>query len=125
MTRAKTAALMLAAIVGSGCRDDGGEQIQAVRAFVRALQHRDVTVLLPLLESRAMEQLERSAERARNQVGGRSNIVPPETQEELKKTLPNAQLITVPDVGHYPSDEKPDEVMRIVSRFLAGERVGN
>jgi pimeloyl-ACP methyl ester carboxylesterase len=58
-------------------------------------------------------------------IGGRSNIVPPETQEELKKTLPNAQLITVPDVGHYPSDEKPDEVMRIVSRFLAGERVGN
>ena len=58
-------------------------------------------------------------------LGGRSNIVPPETQEELRKTLPNAQLITIPDVGHYPSDEKSDEVMRIVSRFLAGERVGN
>jgi len=58
-------------------------------------------------------------------IGGRSNIVPPETQEELKKTLPNAQLITVPDTGHYPSDEKPDEVMRIVSQFLAGQRVGN
>lgn len=58
-------------------------------------------------------------------VGGRSNIVPPETQDELKKTLPNAQLITVADVGHYPSDEKPDEVMRIVTRFLAGEKVGN
>ena len=58
-------------------------------------------------------------------LGGRSNIVPPETQEELRKTLPNAQLITIPDVGHYPSDEKPDEVMRIVSQFLAGQRVGN
>ena len=58
-------------------------------------------------------------------LGGRSNIVPPETQEELKKTLPNAQLITVPDVGHYPSDEKPDEVMRIVIRFLAGEKVSD
>jgi len=51
-------------------------------------------------------------------LGGRSNIVPPETQEELKKTLPNAQLITVPDVGHYPSDEKPEEVLEIVTRFL-------
>ncbi len=51
-------------------------------------------------------------------LGGRSNIVPPETQEELKKTLPNAQLVTVPDVGHYPSDEKPDEVVEIVNRFL-------
>jgi pimeloyl-ACP methyl ester carboxylesterase len=52
-------------------------------------------------------------------LGGRSNIVPPETQEELKKTLPNAQLITVPDVGHYPSDEKPEEVLEIVNRFLS------
>jgi pimeloyl-ACP methyl ester carboxylesterase len=51
-------------------------------------------------------------------IGGRSNIVPPETQEELKKTLPNAQLITVPDVGHYPSDEKPDEVVGMVTKFL-------
>ncbi|HVQ16018.1 MAG TPA: alpha/beta hydrolase [Vicinamibacterales bacterium] len=58
-------------------------------------------------------------------LGGRSNIVPPETQEELKKALPNAQLVTVADVGHYPSDEKPDEVMRIVSRFLAGEKVSD
>jgi pimeloyl-ACP methyl ester carboxylesterase len=51
-------------------------------------------------------------------LGGRSNIVPLETQEELKKTLPNAQLVTVADVGHYPSDEKPDEVVAIVNRFL-------
>lgn len=51
-------------------------------------------------------------------IGGRSNIVPLETQEELKKTLPNAQLITVADVGHYPSDEKPDEVVEIANRFL-------
>jgi esterase len=58
-------------------------------------------------------------------LGSRSNIVPPETQEELRKTLPNAQLITIKDVGHYPSDEKPDEVMRIVSQFLSGQRVGN
>jgi pimeloyl-ACP methyl ester carboxylesterase len=58
-------------------------------------------------------------------IGGRSNIVPPETQQELRKTLPNAQLITIADVGHYPSDEKPDEVMGIVTRFLAGEKVGN
>jgi pimeloyl-ACP methyl ester carboxylesterase len=58
-------------------------------------------------------------------IGERSNIVPPETQEELRKTLPNAQVITVSDVGHYPSDEKPDEVLGLVSRFLAGQRVGN
>jgi pimeloyl-ACP methyl ester carboxylesterase len=52
-------------------------------------------------------------------IGGRSNIVPPETQEELKKTLPNAQVITVADVGHYPSDEKPDHVVELVNQFLS------
>jgi esterase len=57
-------------------------------------------------------------------IGGRSNIVPAETQNELRKTLPNAQLITIPDVGHYPSDEKTDEVVAIVNRFLLGENVG-
>ena len=57
-------------------------------------------------------------------IGGRSNIVPLETQDELRKTLPNAQLITIPDVGHYPSDEQTDDVVRIVNRFLAGEKVG-
>jgi pimeloyl-ACP methyl ester carboxylesterase len=57
-------------------------------------------------------------------LGGRSTIVPAETQAELRKTLTNAQLITIPDVGHYPSDEQPDEVVRIVNRFLAGENVG-
>ena len=57
-------------------------------------------------------------------IGGRSNIVPAETQNELRKTLPNAQLITIPDVGHYPSDEKTDEVVAIVNRFLLGETVG-
>jgi pimeloyl-ACP methyl ester carboxylesterase len=56
-------------------------------------------------------------------IGGRSNIVPVETQGELKKTLPNAQLITIPDVGHYPSDERTDEVVTIVNRFLAGEKI--
>jgi esterase len=53
-------------------------------------------------------------------IGGRSNIVPPETQDGLRKTLPNAQLVTIPDVGHYPSDEEPEEVIRIVNRFLEG-----
>jgi pimeloyl-ACP methyl ester carboxylesterase len=58
-------------------------------------------------------------------LGGRSTIVPKETQDELRKTLPLAQQITIPDVGHYPSDEKAEEVVRLVNLFLAGERVGN
>jgi pimeloyl-ACP methyl ester carboxylesterase len=58
-------------------------------------------------------------------IGGRSNIVPVETQDELRKTLPNVQVITIPDVGHYPSDERPADVIGLVNRFLAGEKVAN
>ena len=51
-------------------------------------------------------------------LGGRSKIVPPETQEELKKTLPRVEIVTIPETGHYPSDEKPAEFLAIVDRFL-------
>jgi esterase len=52
-------------------------------------------------------------------LGGRSNIVPPATQDELRKALPRVEIVTIPDVGHYPSDEKPAEFVAIVDRFLA------
>ena len=51
-------------------------------------------------------------------LGGRSNIVPPPTQDLLRKTLPRVEIVTVPDAGHYPSDEKPAEFVAIVDRFL-------
>lgn len=51
-------------------------------------------------------------------IGGRSTIVPAETQERLKKTLPRVRLVTIPGVGHYPSDEKADEVLSLVDAFL-------
>lgn len=52
-------------------------------------------------------------------LGGRSTIVPPATQEELRKRLPQVEIVTIPDTGHYPSDEKPAEFLAIVDRFLA------
>jgi esterase len=52
-------------------------------------------------------------------LGGRSTIVPPATQETLRTTLPRVAIVTIPGVGHYPSDEKPAEFLAIVDRFLA------
>jgi pimeloyl-ACP methyl ester carboxylesterase len=51
-------------------------------------------------------------------IGGRSTIVPAETHEQLKKTLPQARIVTMPGLGHYPSDEKPQEFLAIVDEFL-------
>jgi pimeloyl-ACP methyl ester carboxylesterase len=53
-------------------------------------------------------------------LGGRSTIVSPDTQLELKKTLPSVQIVTIAGVGHYPSDERPSEFLAIVDRFLQG-----
>jgi pimeloyl-ACP methyl ester carboxylesterase len=51
-------------------------------------------------------------------LGGRSTIVPAATQEELTKVLPQARIITMPGLGHYPSDERPEEFVKIVDQFL-------
>jgi esterase len=51
-------------------------------------------------------------------LGGRSTIVAPATQEELRKALPSVTIVTLDGLGHYPSDEKPAEVLSVVERFL-------
>ena len=52
-------------------------------------------------------------------IGGRSTIVPAETQERLKQTIKGVQIVTMPGLGHYPSEEKPAEFTAIVNSFLA------
>jgi len=58
-------------------------------------------------------------------LGGASTIVPPETQEELKRVLPQVQMVTMPGLGHYPSEERPEEFLAIVDRFLAQAKSAN
>jgi pimeloyl-ACP methyl ester carboxylesterase len=53
-------------------------------------------------------------------LGGASTIVPAETQHEIKAALPQAQIVTMPALGHYPSDEQSADFLAIVDRFLAG-----
>lgn len=52
-------------------------------------------------------------------LGGASSIVPPETQMLLKQKLPQVQIVTMPGLGHYPSDENAAEFIAIVEKFLA------
>ena len=55
-------------------------------------------------------------------LGAGSSIVPPDTQERLRETLPQAQIITMPGLGHYPSDEDPAGVLGIVKQFLSAHK---
>jgi len=52
-------------------------------------------------------------------LGGESRIVPPETQDELRRILPQVRIETMPGLGHYPSDEDPAAYAAIVDKFLA------
>jgi esterase len=51
-------------------------------------------------------------------LGGASRIVPPETQQQLKQTLPDVRIVIMPGLGHYPHLEAPDEYIKIVQSFL-------
>ena len=51
-------------------------------------------------------------------LGGTSRIVPPKTQEELRLALPQVEIVTMPGLGHYPSDDNPENFLAIVDRFL-------
>ena len=92
---------------GTKQRDDGRvvwkRDPNLVKGFVETELWRDVrTIKAPILYV----------------LGGRSTIVPPATQEELKKTLPQVRIVTMPGLGHYPSDEQPEEFVRVVDQFL-------
>jgi esterase len=51
-------------------------------------------------------------------LGGASRIVPPETQEQLKKTLPDVRIVVMPGLGHYPDQEATGDFLPIVQGFL-------
>jgi pimeloyl-ACP methyl ester carboxylesterase len=51
-------------------------------------------------------------------LGGASPIVPAATAQRLKQTLPNCEVVTMPGLGHYPSEEDRAGFLIIVNRFL-------
>lgn len=52
-------------------------------------------------------------------VGGASRIVPQETQQRLKETLPDVRIVVMPGLGHYPDQESTADFVRIVKEFLS------
>jgi len=53
-------------------------------------------------------------------LGGRSTIVPAATQQELKRVLPQVQIVTLPGLGHYPSEENTEDFLEVVDKYLTG-----
>jgi pimeloyl-ACP methyl ester carboxylesterase len=88
-------------------RDDG-----------RLIWKRDPSLVKGFVETELWDSVSKITAPALYVIGGGSRIVPPETQERLKKTLPNCQIVVMPGLGHYPSEEDTDGFMKIVGAFL-------
>jgi esterase len=52
-------------------------------------------------------------------LGGKSTIVPADTQQQLKKALRDCEIVTMPGLGHYPDVEDPPGFLAIADRFLS------
>jgi len=88
----------------------------------RVVWKRDPNLAKGFVETELWQYVRRITSPTIYVIGGRSTIVPPETQEQLKRTIPGVQMVVMPGLGHYPSSERPQEFTRIVKGFLAGVR---
>ena len=52
-------------------------------------------------------------------LGGKSTIVPADTQQQLKTALRDCEIVTMPGLGHYPDVEDPPGFLAIADRFLS------
>ena len=51
--------------------------------------------------------------------GEKDGVVPREVADRYAAAIPNATLVTLPDAGHSPQLEKPQEVGHAITEFLA------
>ena len=52
--------------------------------------------------------------------GSLSSYIPNDKKEELKRTFPNSEVLSVNDAGHWVHAEKPEEFLDLVFNFLLG-----
>jgi hypothetical protein len=64
----------LALVLALGCARDESEPVAVARAYADAARRSDVPGMLAVIEHDAVAELERAAERASDQVGGRRSI---------------------------------------------------
>ena len=88
------------------------------RADGRLVWKRDPALVKGFVETELWQYVRRIASPTIYVIGGRSAIVPAETQEQLKKVIKGVTIVTMPGLGHYPDQEAPEEFIAIVQRFL-------
>ena len=51
-------------------------------------------------------------------VGELDLVLPPRYSRELAERIPGARLVVIPDAGHQPFQELPDDYNRLLLEFL-------
>lgn len=85
----------------------------------RVVWKRDPAILNGFVPTELWESVRRIRAPVIYILGGASVIVPPETQAKLREILADVEIVTMPGLGHYPSDEEPEAFLAIVDGFLA------
>jgi pimeloyl-ACP methyl ester carboxylesterase len=50
--------------------------------------------------------------------GAEDEVVPLEVGKKFKRDIPNSQLVVIPQCGHIPLEEKPEETNKAIMEFL-------
>jgi pimeloyl-ACP methyl ester carboxylesterase len=79
---------------------------------------RDPNLVKGFIETALWDSVRRITAPTLYVIGGGSRIVPPETQQKLKDTLPDVRIVVMPGLGHYPDEENTAGFMNIVAEFL-------
>jgi esterase len=88
------------------------------RADGRIVWKRDPNLVKGFVVTELWEHISKITSPTLYVIGGASRIVPAATQERLKQTLPNVEIVTMPGLGHYPNEEDLPGFLSIVNRFL-------
>jgi pimeloyl-ACP methyl ester carboxylesterase len=88
------------------------------RADGRLVWKRDPNLVKGFVETELWDSVSKIKSPALYVIGGGSRIVPPETQQRLKDTLPNCRIVVMAGLGHYPDEEDTNGFLAIVNPFL-------
>ena len=84
----------------------------------RLVWKRDPNLVKGFVSTELWAQVSRITSPTLYVIGGVSRIVPAETQQRLKQTLPNCEIVTMPGLGHYPNEEDTPGFLVILNKFL-------
>jgi pimeloyl-ACP methyl ester carboxylesterase len=84
----------------------------------RLIWKRDPNLVKGFIETELWDSVNRITAPTLYVLGGASRIVPTETQEKLKRALPDVRIVVMPGLGHYPDEEDTPGFMKIIREFL-------